>query len=349
MLVWQAPTRTMNPTVPQSVIDRALARRSRKKYRRISRRVPIRHRRVHYPRHGRTMCRRLPRTDARAKPSLFRFRRSLGGQCRQFQSRDRAQGQATTNGRHRLHQGAQNPRSVRNTSSTSSRNCAKQYRINKIVGDRYAGEFPRELFRKHEIVYVLVDRVKSDLFRDFLPLLNSQKIVAPEQRTVGVAIGRSGAHRVTRGQGYDISIPNSHDDVGQRGRGGRICLLGLGCLRSRGSVHRAMQNYTSALGNKKGDLPISKKDRSALQGANWLSKEGTQEMRERPVKSSTKNMATHARCHRVYILKDGERGRFLFLDEQGREVSPYAQCPRRHGRSGRKERPGSFTTTTLRQ
>ena len=55
----------------------------------------------------------------------------------------------------------------------------KTYRINKVVGDRYAGEFPRELFRKHEINYALVDRVKSDLFRDFLPLLNSQKVTLP--------------------------------------------------------------------------------------------------------------------------------------------------------------------------
>jgi len=30
----------------------------------------------------------------------------------------------------------------------------KSYGIRKVVGDRYGGEFPRELFREHAITYV---------------------------------------------------------------------------------------------------------------------------------------------------------------------------------------------------
>ena len=49
----------------------------------------------------------------------------------------------------------------------------KSYRVSRVTGDRYAGEFPRELFRKHGIAYELAKQTKSELFRDLLPLLNS--------------------------------------------------------------------------------------------------------------------------------------------------------------------------------
>jgi len=42
------------------------------------------------------------------------------------------------------------------------------YRVSRVTGDRYAGEFPRELFRKHGIAYDLAKQTKSELFRDLL-------------------------------------------------------------------------------------------------------------------------------------------------------------------------------------
>lgn len=49
----------------------------------------------------------------------------------------------------------------------------KSYRISKVTGDRYAGEFAREPFRKNGISYDLSEKPKSDLYRDLLPVLNS--------------------------------------------------------------------------------------------------------------------------------------------------------------------------------
>jgi hypothetical protein len=54
-----------------------------------------------------------------------------------------------------------------------------------VTGDRYAGEFPRELFRKHGIAYDLAKQTKSELFRDLLPLLNSGRIVLRNDRLLG--------------------------------------------------------------------------------------------------------------------------------------------------------------------
>ena len=82
-----------------------------------------------------------------------------------------------------------------------------------MTGDRYAGEFPRKLFRKHGIAYDLAKQTKSELFRDLLPLLNSGRIVLPRNdRLLGQIVG---LERRTSAVGRDtISHPDrGHDDV----------------------------------------------------------------------------------------------------------------------------------------
>jgi hypothetical protein len=89
----------------------------------------------------------------------------------------------------------------------------KTYRITKVTGDRYAGEFPRELFRKRGINYECAEKPKSDLFRDLLPLLNAGRIVLPKSdRLVNQLTGlerrtaRSGKDSIDHG-------PGGHDDL----------------------------------------------------------------------------------------------------------------------------------------
>lgn len=89
----------------------------------------------------------------------------------------------------------------------------KTYGITFVRGDRYAGEFPRELFRKYGVEYRCSDKVKSDLFRDLLPLLNSGRIVLPKSDRLSSQI--CGLERRTSRGGKD-SIdhgPGSHDDL----------------------------------------------------------------------------------------------------------------------------------------
>ena len=89
----------------------------------------------------------------------------------------------------------------------------KSYRVSRVTGDRYAGEFPRELFRKHGISYDLAMQTKSELFRDLLPLLNGGRIVLPRNdRLQGQIVG---LERRTSAVGRDtISHPHrGHDDV----------------------------------------------------------------------------------------------------------------------------------------
>ena len=82
-----------------------------------------------------------------------------------------------------------------------------------MVGDRYAGEFPRELFRKQNVEYRCSDKTKSDLYRDLLPLLNSGRIVLPKsERLVNQLCGLE--RRVARSGKDSIDhAPSSKDDI----------------------------------------------------------------------------------------------------------------------------------------
>jgi hypothetical protein len=89
----------------------------------------------------------------------------------------------------------------------------KSYRISRVTGDRYAGEWPREQFRKRGIEYRCADKPKSDLFRDLLPMLNAGSITLPKsERLVNQLCGlerrtaRSGKDSIDHG-------PGSHDDL----------------------------------------------------------------------------------------------------------------------------------------
>jgi hypothetical protein len=89
----------------------------------------------------------------------------------------------------------------------------RTYRVGFVSGDRYAGEFPRELFRKSGVAYLTAAKTKSDLYRDLLPLLNSGRIVLPKSdRLVNQLCGLE--RRVARGGRDSIDHgPGGHDDL----------------------------------------------------------------------------------------------------------------------------------------
>ncbi|MBE0471448.1 MAG: hypothetical protein IBX55_18305 [Methyloprofundus sp.] len=89
----------------------------------------------------------------------------------------------------------------------------KQYRIDTVIGDRYAGEFPRELFRKSAITYEVADRPRSDLYRDTLPLINSGRVELLDNAEILTQF--TGLERRTSRSGKDSidHAPGSHDDL----------------------------------------------------------------------------------------------------------------------------------------
>jgi hypothetical protein len=89
----------------------------------------------------------------------------------------------------------------------------KSYRVSKVSGDRYAGEWPRERLRAHDIGYEPSEKAKSDLYRDLLPMLNARRVdLIDDQRLQAQLVGlerrtsRAGKDSIDHG-------PHGHDDI----------------------------------------------------------------------------------------------------------------------------------------
>ena len=89
----------------------------------------------------------------------------------------------------------------------------KSYRIDKVQGDRYAGEWPRERFREKGIKYEPAPKPKSDLYRDLLPALNSRRVdLLDDPRLIAQIVGLE--RRTSRGGRDSIDHPpGAHDDL----------------------------------------------------------------------------------------------------------------------------------------
>jgi hypothetical protein len=89
----------------------------------------------------------------------------------------------------------------------------KADKVTSVLGDRYAGEWPREAFARHGITYELSERTTSDIYREALPLLNSGRVeLLDHPRLVAQLLGLE--RRTARGGRDSIDHgPGGHDDV----------------------------------------------------------------------------------------------------------------------------------------
>jgi hypothetical protein len=89
----------------------------------------------------------------------------------------------------------------------------KSYRVSRVVGDRFGGEWPREQFRNLAIRYELAEQPKSSLYQSLLPRLNSGRIqLLDNARLISQLCGLE--RRTARGGRDSIDHgPGSHDDV----------------------------------------------------------------------------------------------------------------------------------------
>jgi hypothetical protein len=89
----------------------------------------------------------------------------------------------------------------------------KSYRVSTVTGDRYAGEWPRERFQAHGITYQPAEMNRSELYLAFLPLLNSARVdLLDSPRMVAQFVG---LERRTSRAGRDTvdHAPGAHDDI----------------------------------------------------------------------------------------------------------------------------------------
>ena len=216
VLVWQADTRTMNPTVPQVVIDNAY---------REDAAVASAEYGAQFRRDVETFISREA-VEACVVAGRFELPFMLGVVYEDGFDAAGGSGsdeQALAIAHSELREGrwvhildcvtsVKPPFSPQNVVEDFCQNL-KRYGITKARGDRYAGEWPREQFTKHGIEYRLTDKPKSDLYKELLPLINSGSIELldhPKLTTQLCALER----RTARGGRDTIDHPPSgHDDL----------------------------------------------------------------------------------------------------------------------------------------
>ena len=98
----------------------------------------------------------------------------------------------------------------------------KRYGIHEVTGDRYGGEWPRERFLTHGIQYRIAEKSKSEIYQAALPMLNSNRVELLDNKTLRTQL--VGLERRTARGGKD-SIdhrPGGRDDVANAAAGALI-------------------------------------------------------------------------------------------------------------------------------
>lgn len=214
VLVVRAPSRDLNPTLPQKVVDRALARdeaAARAEYLAefrtdIESFVPV---------EAVDTCMVSGRQDVRpvAKPAGMRYRAfvdpSGGAQDGMTLCIAHSENRRTVVDALRERQPPFDPNDV----VREFADLLHRYGLTTVKGDRYGGEWPAERFRAHGIGYRPADRTKGELYRDMLPALMAGEIELPDHPKL-----RSQLVNLERrtGRGGRDSIdhpPGGHDDL----------------------------------------------------------------------------------------------------------------------------------------
>jgi len=211
VLVWQASTRRMNPTIPQSVVDEAMDRDPAWAA-------------AEYLAQFRSDVESFVNRDAVVAcvtPGIYERLPVPGLQYAAFT--DPSGGAADSFTLAIAHRDADSlildcVREVRPPFSPESvctefADTLKSYGVKRVTGDRYGGQWPREQFLKYGITYELSARPKSDIYRDVLPLINSRRVELLDNNKL-ISQFTILERKTARGGRDSIDHPaGSHDDL----------------------------------------------------------------------------------------------------------------------------------------
>jgi hypothetical protein len=219
-LVWQAPTRAMNPSVPESVIDAAFEEdpiAAAAEYGAAFRSdveafvtqesvdVCVAHGRFELP----------PRPGTRY---IAFVDPSGGSQDSMTLAVGHAESERAVLDLVRERKPPFSPEAV----VTEFAEVLKSYGLHEVTGDRYGGEWPTERFVTHGINYKLSEKTKSEIYQAALPMLNSRRVELLDNKTLRTQL--VGLERRTSRGGKD-SIdhrPGARDDVANAAMGALI-------------------------------------------------------------------------------------------------------------------------------
>ena len=211
VLVWQAPTRAMNPTVPQRVIDEAVERDPAW----ASAEYLAEFRSDLEAFVDRAVIEALIDLGVRERPPVPVVHYSAfcdpaggsGGDSFTLAVGHR-EGDIITIDAIRERKPPFSPSAVVAEFSA----LFKAYSIGSVHGDKYAGSWPSEAFSKHGITYQPAPMAKSDLYVNALAALNSGRVALVDHpKLVNQVVGLE--RRSGRGKDIIDHAPGAHDDV----------------------------------------------------------------------------------------------------------------------------------------
>jgi len=225
ILVWRAPTRRMNPSVPQSLIDEALED------------DPARAAAEYLAEFRTDVETFIPREVVEAATATGRHElpRMGGTIYRAFADPSGGSSDSFTLAiAHRDSNGLAVLDAVRERRPPFSPEACveefaellKAYGLRRVTGDRYAGEWPRERFSVHGIQYEVSEMVKSDIYRDFLPLINSGKIELLDHARLCTQLCALERRTARGGRDSIDHAPGAHDDVANSVAGALVLAAG---------------------------------------------------------------------------------------------------------------------------
>ena len=89
----------------------------------------------------------------------------------------------------------------------------KSYGIHTVTGDRYADEWPREVFREHGILYRPSRLSRTDLYRNFLPLINGGRVELLDHPRLVAQLVALERRETPSGNDSITHPPGVHDDL----------------------------------------------------------------------------------------------------------------------------------------
>lgn len=213
VLVIQAPTRTLNPTIDQKIIDDALA--DDPEAAAAEWLAEFRDDVSDYV--SREAVEAVVTPDCRERPyissiSYRAFVDPSGGSADSFTlgigHRERETGMAVLD-LVRERKPPFSPEAVVEEYATT----LKSYGVLEVCGDRYAGEWPREQFAKRGITYRVSEQTKNDLYRALLPRINSRTVDLLDNPAIITQLCNL-ERKVARGGRDSIDHgPGGHDDM----------------------------------------------------------------------------------------------------------------------------------------
>jgi hypothetical protein len=125
----------------------------------------------------------------------------------------------------------------------------KKFRISKVQGDRYAGEWPVDSFRKQgEIVYEPAAMPKNDYFLEFSPLVRMGQVVLIKNEKLLQQLSALERHTGKSGRDEIVKVAGFHDDLSNAVAG---CLVNLKRSEAR---HLTEKEIMARLPRMSGDM-----------------------------------------------------------------------------------------------